>query len=178
MATKRITITLPEDLLDELQANALDNKVSLSEEICSTLKELKDKEVLTIMANAFLDRNTTAATNKLEEQTVALEVAAKNTKLAVMSAITAQTKLVTDLINEKIKPVGVVLPDNCADSTSPTSNDDDFIEWHEDIFESAIRLINRYLLLINDHNYTISVADTEQIVHLIGNSTVKSSMLL
>lgn len=172
MTTKRVTITLPEELLDELQSNALDNKVSLSEEIANTLKELKDKQVLTIMANAFLDRNTVAATSKLAEQTVALEVAAKNTKLAVISLISEQTKLLTDLINDKIKSVGVVLPDNFAAGLLDAT-DDDLVEWNDDLHAVADRLINRCVVYLHSHNYTIEQTDLEALAQTMGNATIK-----
>lgn len=173
MATKRITFTCPEDILGELQANADINKVSLSEEICNTLDRLRQQEVLTIMANAFLARNTAATDTKLEEQTVALEVAAKNTKLAVVSALTAQTKLLTDLINDKITPVGVVLLDNFAEGILNAVDDDDFIDWNDDLYATAIRLVNRYVTLLHQHNYTINDSNRECLATAIGDATIK-----
>lgn len=96
----------------------------------------------------------------------------------VTDEITQQTKILTDLINDKIIPIGVVLPDLSVNGIIALDTDDDFIDWHEDIYETAIRLINRYILLLNQHNYTMSVSDMEHISTLIGNATVKPATLL
>lgn len=89
----------------------------------------------------------------------------------VTGEITQQTKLLTDLINDKITPIGVVLPDLSVNGIIALDTDDDFIDWHEDVYETAIRLINRYVLFLNQHNYTISAEDTERIVCLVGDTT-------
>lgn len=177
MKSRQFSFSCSEDIFQLIKTKSEENGVSMSQQVSDYLDLLKDEMYIHNVGQAMVEVNTTTLDTKLEDQTVALEVIAKNTKVSVLSALTAQTKLLTDLINDKITPIGLVLPDNFADHPT-VDTDDDFIDWHEDIYETAIRLINRYTLLLNQHNYTMSVSDMEHISTLIGNATVKPSTLL
>lgn len=175
MKSRQLSFSCSEKVYQLIKSKSDENEVSVSQQVSDYLDLLIDEAYIDNVGHAIVTMNTTTIDIKLEEQTVALEVMAKNTKVSVLSALTAhlttQTKLLTDLINDKITPIGLVLPDNFADST--LTSDDDFIDWDNDIYETAIRLLNKYILFLNQHNHTISLDDSERLVTLIGDATVE-----